>query len=347
MRVVLICDTHFGVKNDSPLFLDSFLSFFEDTFFPYLEANNIKTVIHLGDLLDRRKYVNYYTLCQVRERFLNYFDVNNIDLHCILGNHDTFYRNTSKINSMTELFSHYKNIKIYSEPITLTFDGFDIGLVPWINESNAKLSIAYLEDAAPSVVMGHFEINGFQVIAGVNHLHGLEPSLFRKFDAVYSGHFHIKQSDKNISYLGAPYQITFSDAHDVKGFHVFDTEDQSMTFVPNTRKLFHVITYDDKVGDPLVGLDVEQFRNCYVKIIVQNNTKPLTYDRYIDAIYSVSPVSVAFIEDVIEISKEDIVDTTEDTISIINKEIDSMEEVDDKSRLKKIVLELYMESLSV
>lgn len=347
MKIAIITDTHFGVKNDSSLFLDEFLSFFENSFFPYVKEHNITTVLHLGDLLDRRKFVNFHTLSEVRDRFVSFFVKENISLHCILGNHDTFYRNTSEINSMSELFSHYKNIKVYSEPITLTFDGLDIGLVPWINEGNDKQSIKYLEDSAPSILMGHFEINGFQVISGVKHEHGLDPSMFEKFDAVYSGHFHIKQTDKNISYLGAPYQITFSDAHDAKGFHIFDTEDQSMTFIQNPRKMFHVISYDDKDKDPLEGLQIDQFKNCYVKVIILNKTKPYTYDRFIDAIYGVAPVFVTFIEDVFEVSKEDIVDTTEDTITIINNEIDSMEEVDDKSKLKKIVLELYMESLTL
>jgi DNA repair exonuclease SbcCD nuclease subunit len=347
MKVAVVTDTHFGVKNDSPLFLNEFLSFFEKQFFPYVLEHKIDTVLHLGDLLDRRKFVNFYTLSQVRDRFMSFFEENNITLHIILGNHDTFYRNTSSINSMTELFSHQQNIHIYSEPVIINLDGLDVGLVPWINEANTDSCVKFLDDASVPIIMGHFEINGFQVVSGVKHSHGLLPSLFSKFDAVYSGHFHIKQSDANITYLGTPYQITFSDAYDIKGFHIFDTEDQSMTFVSNQRKMFYVITYDDKNEDPLKDLDASVYKNCYVKVIVANKTKPYTYDRFIDAIYAAQPVSVTFIEDVIEISKEDIVDTTEDTISIINKEIDSMEEVDDKDKLKKIIQELYMESLTL
>ena len=347
MKVAVVTDTHFGVKNDSPLFLDEFLSFFEKQFFPYVLENNITTVLHLGDLLDRRKFVNFYTLSQVRDRFMSFFEKNNISLHIILGNHDTFYRNTSDINSMTELFGNYKSVYIYKNPVIVDIDGLSVGLVPWINESNADLAIKFINDARVPILMGHFEINGFQVVSGVKHEHGLESSLFDKFDSVYSGHFHIKQQGKNISYLGTPYQITFSDAYDVKGFHIFDTEDQSMTFIPNERKMFYVLSYDDKTEDPLKYLDVAKYKNCYVKIIVLNKTKPYTYDRFVESIYSAGPTSVTFIEEVIEISKEDIVDTTEDTVTIINNEIDGMEEVDDKSKLKKIIQELYMESLTL
>jgi len=54
MHVAVITDTHFGVKNDDPIFLEAYLSYFEEQVFPYLLKNDIKTVIHMGDVLDRR-----------------------------------------------------------------------------------------------------------------------------------------------------------------------------------------------------------------------------------------------------------------------------------------------------
>ena len=48
----------------------NFMKFFDDVFFPYLEENNIHTIIHAGDLMDRRKYVNFNILNQVRTRFI-------------------------------------------------------------------------------------------------------------------------------------------------------------------------------------------------------------------------------------------------------------------------------------
>ena len=71
MKIAFLADTHFGARNDAPLFLDHFLDFFENQFFPYLEENKIDTIIHLGDLMDRRKFVNFHTLNQVRKRFMD------------------------------------------------------------------------------------------------------------------------------------------------------------------------------------------------------------------------------------------------------------------------------------
>ena len=61
MKIALLNDTHFGARNDSPAFLDYFMRFYNEIFFPYLKDNNIKTLIHLGDVVDRRKFINFKT----------------------------------------------------------------------------------------------------------------------------------------------------------------------------------------------------------------------------------------------------------------------------------------------
>ena len=45
--------------------------------------------------------------------------------------------------------------------------------------------------------------------------------------------------------------------------------------------------------------------------------------------------------------KEEIVDLAQDTVTLINNEIDSIDEVEDKARMKKLIKDLYMESLSL
>ena len=70
MKIAILNDSHFGARGDNQLFLDYFLDFFENQFFPYLKENNITEVLHLGDLMDRRKFVNFNTLTTVRNRFM-------------------------------------------------------------------------------------------------------------------------------------------------------------------------------------------------------------------------------------------------------------------------------------
>jgi len=103
MEIALITDTHFGARNDNLKFNEYFYKFYEEVFFPTLKERGIKTCVHLGDVVDRRKFISYRIAHDFRERFISKFKELDIDLHIIVGNHDTYYKNTNEINSMEEL----------------------------------------------------------------------------------------------------------------------------------------------------------------------------------------------------------------------------------------------------
>ncbi len=132
MKLAIITDTHFGARNDNQNFNDYFYKFYDNIFFPTLVERDIKTVIHMGDVMDRRKYVSYKTATDFRQKFINRFEELGIDLHITIGNHDTYYKNTSEVNSMHELLWN-SDINIYTDPEVVNFDGLPILLMPWIN----------------------------------------------------------------------------------------------------------------------------------------------------------------------------------------------------------------------
>ena len=103
MKIALITDTHFGARNDNLAFNEYFYKFWENTFFPYLDEHKIDTIIHLGDLMDRRKFVSYKIAKDLRERFILPIASRGIKMHIMAGNHDTYYKNTNEINSLYEL----------------------------------------------------------------------------------------------------------------------------------------------------------------------------------------------------------------------------------------------------
>lgn len=345
-KIAFIADTHFGVRNDSPLFVDHFLSFFEDQFFPYLTEHNIKSVIHLGDLVDRRKYINFYTLSETKKRFIENIKKNNINFHCIIGNHDTFFKNTNSLNSVSELFGGY-DINIYENPQIANIEGFDFGIVPWINKENESECMDFMSTAKTDIMLGHFELNGYEIMRGVKFEEGMNPKVLSRYDAVYSGHFHCKQTLGNIHYLGTPYQITFTDLYEKPGFYVFDTETRNMEFVENTKKLFYSIRYDDKEYD-MLSIDFKKYKNCFIKIIIVKKINNKMFDDFVALLNSaeIYELSIAENFNTDEESKSADIDTTKDTISIINDEIDQMQNVPNKNKLKSIIHGLYLESLS-
>jgi DNA repair exonuclease SbcCD nuclease subunit len=143
MKSIILNDTHFGYKADSSIVLDYFLSFFKNQLFPYIEKNKITTLFHLGDLFDRRKYINFKTLNRVRNEFLNPLQEMNVKCHIICGNHDTFFRNTNKLNSLDELVSNYSNWSVYSEPTEINLKDGCVALLPWINPENEEESAKF------------------------------------------------------------------------------------------------------------------------------------------------------------------------------------------------------------
>jgi len=95
MKVAILGDTHFGVRNDNKSFHDYYERFYSELFFPYLKDKGIKRVIQLGDLFDRRKYVNFYTLKRAREYFFDKIDEYDLEMDVFVGNHDTYFKNTN------------------------------------------------------------------------------------------------------------------------------------------------------------------------------------------------------------------------------------------------------------
>ena len=83
MKIAIITDTHFGASNDNLNFNDYFYKFYDDIFFPMLKERDITTCIHMGDVVDRRKYISYRIANDFRSRFIERFKELNIDLHII------------------------------------------------------------------------------------------------------------------------------------------------------------------------------------------------------------------------------------------------------------------------
>ena len=348
MKIAIINDTHFGARNDNSNFNEYFYKFYDNVFFPYVKNNNIKTCIHLGDLMDRRKYVSYKTSKDFRERFILPFTEMGIDLHIMIGNHDTFYKNTNDVNSVVELLGErHKNIKIYSEAAEVEFDETKILFLPWINNQNVFNSEKIIKETNAPICMGHLEIAGFQMMKGFVNEHGLDKSVFRKFDTVFSGHFHIKSDDGHIYYLGAPYELYWNDCDDKKGFHIFDTETREMERIENPYTIHKKVYYDDTQND-YSKFDINQLVNHYVKIIVVNKKDLYQFDQFVDRVLRADCYEVKIIEDFSDLDantvSDDIVENTEDTMTLLGKYIEELDTTLDKGRLINLQRQLYTEA---
>jgi DNA repair exonuclease SbcCD nuclease subunit len=353
-KVAIITDQHFGARNDSIHFLDYYEKFYSETFFPKLKEEGITTVLILGDTFDRRKYINFFTFKRAREMFFDRLYDMNIKVYMLAGNHDTYFKNTNEVNSVRLLLQEYTNITVIDKPTTiwLNDEKYPICMMPWICPENYNDSMFVLSDTDASVCMGHFEIAGFAMHRGMPSLEGLSSDLFRRFDFTFSGHYHHRSSNGNIHYLGNPYELTWQDYNDDRGFHLFDLNTYDLTFIKNPNVMFHRIVYDDKENSitEITSKDLSKYTNTYVKVVVLNKTNPYLFDKFMDNLYKVNPIDITIAEDFTDLTEgmeDDMLDQAEDTMSIIGKYVDSIkEEHIDNEKLKTIMKELYVEALN-
>lgn len=353
MKIAIVTDTHWGVRNDSPAFADFFNKFYSNVFFPYLDEHNIKTVFHLGDIVERRKYINFTSSNRMHQDFIVPLAVRGIESYLVVGNHDTYYKNTNEINALDQLYGGRPvgNMTIVEDPTEFEFDGCKIVLMPWMCQDNMQRAIDLISNTRAEILMGHLELAGFEMYKGNVIDHGMDSSIFSKFDVVCSGHYHHKSSRGNIHYLGCPYEITWSDYGDPKGFHIFDTETRELTFIQNPYNMFNKVHYDDSSGMAVGDIpDFEHLKDTYVKVIVHSKTNPYMFDLFIDKLEKADPMNIHVVDDNLYLNledDEDIVNEAEDTLSILRKFVDNVEMQADKTQVEKFLSDLYAEASSV
>ena len=237
-KLAFLADPHFGARADSPIFHHYFMKFYDDIFFPFIIKENIKTLVMAGDFTERRKFINFVTLNKVRNYFIRRIKEIGITMICTVGNHDCYYKNTNEVNSLQELFSDIPNVVIFNETEEIMIDDTKVLLVPWINDENREASLKIINETDAKYCFGHLELNGFLMNRGQKSEVGFDVEPFKKFEMVATGHYHHKSDKENIHYLGSPYEMTFADINDPRGFHIWNTNTKELDFHKNPYKLF-------------------------------------------------------------------------------------------------------------
>ena len=343
MKIALLTDTHYGARKNSKLFHEFFKKFYDNIFFPTLEERGITECVHLGDAFDCRKSVDFWALQWAKENVYDKFRDLGIKVHNIVGNHDAYYKNTININAVDCLLESYDNVVRVSEPKEYKIGGKNIVLLPWICEENEEQTWNLVKKTKAKIAMGHLELTGFEVIPGMRMDHGEDPTKFKKFEQVFSGHYHLKSSKGNVTYLGNTYQMFWNDCNHTRGFHIFDTETQELEFIANPFSIFEKFYYDDT---PYQLFDASNLKDKIVKIIVRNKSDQLSFEKFIDKIHKSGASDVKIVEnfsvDDDDVEFED--GKCEDTLTFLNKYIDDSEFNLDKDIVKKLMRDVYREA---
>lgn len=198
-------DIHYGLKHNSQTHNQDCTDFIE-WFIDEAKSRGCETCFFLGDWHHNRNTLNVSTMKYSLDgmRLLN----DNFEkVYFIAGNHDIYYREKRDIHSL-ELGKNLDNFVVIDKP----FSQGDVAIVPWLVNDEWKI----LNTLKGKYLLGHFEIPGFKMNAAVDmpDCGGLNSHHFGHFDYVFSGHFHYRQQNGNVHYIGNAFPHNYGDNGD-------------------------------------------------------------------------------------------------------------------------------------
>lgn len=300
MKICYLGDLHFGIRNDSEIFYEFQKYFFVNILFPYLKKNNIKHIVQLGDFFDRRQYINFKTLHFFYEYFPDLLVEYDVEMTVFLGNHDVALKSSNHINSPSLLLRNLKNLNVITHNTELVLsqgkEKFHLSVVPWINNTNYAECVEFINNTTNQYLAGHFEINGFEMHKGQACDDGMETAVFDKFSKVVTGHFHTRSDKGNILYTGTPYELSWNDWNDQKGFYIFDTKTHDFEFVENPHKLFYRVNYQNTIAGKefidVIPYTKEPLTNKYVKLMCDKKDDDYLFEKFLKNLHSQMPLDL-------------------------------------------------------
>jgi DNA repair exonuclease SbcCD nuclease subunit len=204
-KAALMTDIHFGLKSNSTLHNEDCLNFVKWAT-AKARSEGCETAMFLGDWHNNRASINILTLGYSLQA-LEHLNANFDRVYFIPGNHDLYYRDKRDVQSV-EWAKHLPNVQICND----WFSDGDVVFAPWLVADDHKR----IPKLKGRYMFGHFELPGYLMNAMVAMPeHGeIRREDFHNFDHVFTGHFHKRQTQKNITYIGNCFPHNYADAGD-------------------------------------------------------------------------------------------------------------------------------------
>jgi len=350
LKILLMGDTHAGCRNDNVAFYEYQKKFYDNVLFPFIDKFHIQHVIHLGDLVDNRRQLNIQTAKRLREDFLEPMafrsQFRGLDFHIILGNHDTYFKNTNVVNSLSEILNPEYGFHVYTQPTNVVIEGTEFLMLPWMAPANRASDLEDIKNSTAKYCMAHLELKGFEQTKGILARHGDDKDIFAQFKSVFSGHYHIRSNSDNINYIGSCFQFNWGDYNDYRGFCILDISDgkASVAYYKNPYDMFVKLTYEEDVP-----CEIGRARDAYCRVEVLDKRSESKYNDFINSIHELGVVDLMVDEKakpVVNLETGDI-DVGESNTFIIIKQAISSLDYDDKDGLEFFFEDIHREALEV
>ena len=215
-KAAVFTDIHFGLKGNSKVHNQD-CEDFVDWFIENAKANGCETGIFCGDWHHNRNSLNLTTM-DATIRSMEKLGAALEQFFFFDGNHDLYYKDKRTVNS-TAFAKHIPGITFVDEITTID----DVTIVPWLVGDEWKK----LKHLKSKYIFGHFELPTFFMNAMVQMPdHGeLRAEDFVNQKYVFSGHFHKRQQQGAVHYIGNAFPHNYADTwDDDRGMMVLDRE---------------------------------------------------------------------------------------------------------------------------
>jgi len=274
-RKAAVCtDIHFGLKSNSlkhNMDCDEFIDWFIKT----AKREGCETGLFLGDWHHHRASINLQTLnfsLRALEKLSAAFD----RFLFIPGNHDLYYRDRRDIHG-ADWAKHIPNIEIVND----FFSEGDVAIAPWLIGDDHKR----LMKMEGKYLFGHFELPHFKMNAMVEmpDTGEISQSDLNRFENVYSGHFHLRQRQKNIHYIGNCFPHNFADAGDQdRGMMVLEWGAEPVFHAWDNQPTFDVINLSNLIDNDDRLLRANQHVRVKLDIDISYEEANFIKETYID-----------------------------------------------------------------
>ena len=258
-KVACFTDIHFGLKSNSSVHNQD-CEDFVDWYIAKAKEEGCDTGIFMGDWHHNRNSLNITTMdysLRALEKLGQAFD----KFYFFPGNHDLYYKDKRDIHSV-EFGKYIPGITVVHHPIT---EG-NVTLCPWLVGDEWRS----IGKQGGKYIFGHFELPSFFMNAMVQMPdHGeIQLDSFQNYELGFSGHFHKRQQQKNMIYIGNAFPHNYADTwDDDRGMMILEWDGQpeyhSWPEQPTFRtvKLSQLIDDADKIIKPKqhlrVALDID------------------------------------------------------------------------------------------
>lgn len=222
-KIAMFTDIHWGRRSNSKVHNQDCIDFV-DWFCLQVQADSsITHIAFLGDWFESRSAINIETMEYSRKGICK-LDSLGIPILFIVGNHDLHRRTTREIHSV-KIFEELTNLTVIDSPTIID----DLLFCPFMFDHEYPELLKYNHLWA---WLGHFEFKNF-VITGYNTVmdHGPDHKIFSGPKKIFSGHFHKRQAQDNVRYIGNVFPADFGDAGDInRGMCTYHVKEDKIEF---------------------------------------------------------------------------------------------------------------------